>query len=64
MSPARGFFVIKLVYFVTVQPNPKLELQFVAEIDIGVNNLTALSSNQPGFSPLLASGRPLKAINP
>ena len=36
---------------------------FVASIDLGLNNLVALTSNQPGFIPLLINGRPLKSIN-
>ena len=36
---------------------------FVASIDLGLNNLAALTSNQPGFIPLLINGRPLKSIN-
>src|SRR4028119_1892926 len=35
----------------------------VASIDLGLNNLVALTSNQPDFSPLLINGRPLKSIN-
>lgn len=35
----------------------------VASIDLGLNNLVALTSNQPGFIPLLINGRPLKSIN-
>ncbi len=35
----------------------------VAAIDIGVNNLAAVTSNQPGTTPLLVQGRPVKAIN-
>jgi putative transposase len=35
----------------------------VASIDLGLNNLVALTSNQPGFTPLLINGRPLKSIN-
>jgi IS605 OrfB family transposase len=34
-----------------------------ASIDLGLNNLVALTSNQPGFIPLLINGRPLKSIN-
>jgi putative transposase len=34
-----------------------------ASIDLGLNNLVALTSNQPGFTPLLINGRPLKSIN-
>ena len=36
---------------------------FVASIDLGLDNLVALTSNQPGFIPLLVNGRPLKSIN-
>ncbi len=36
---------------------------FVASIDLGLDNLAALTSNQPGFIPLLINGRPLKSIN-
>jgi putative transposase len=36
---------------------------FVASIDLGLNNLVALTSNQPGLIPLLINGRPLKSIN-
>ena len=35
----------------------------VASIDLGLDNLVALTSNQPGFIPLLVNGRPLKSIN-
>jgi putative transposase len=44
----------------TVEPNPK---EAIASIDLGLNNLVALTSNQPGFVPLLINGRPLKSIN-
>ncbi|MEG4862196.1 MULTISPECIES: RNA-guided endonuclease InsQ/TnpB family protein [unclassified Microcoleus] len=37
--------------------------KFIASIDLGLNNLVALTSNQPGFIPLLINGRPLKSIN-
>ena len=35
----------------------------IAAMDIGLNNLAVLTSNQPGLAPFLVSGRPLKAIN-
>jgi putative transposase len=44
----------------TVEPSPK---EAIASIDLGLNNLVALTSNQPGFVPLLINGRPLKSIN-
>src|SRR5260370_4128352 len=37
--------------------------QWVAGLDLGVNNLAAVTSNQPGFVPLLVNGRALKALN-
>src|SRR5919202_53282 len=36
---------------------------FVASIDLGLDNLMALTLNQPGFTPMLVNGRPLKSIN-
>ncbi|GHO96075.1 hypothetical protein KSF_061230 [Reticulibacter mediterranei] len=36
---------------------------YYAGIDIGMNNLVALTSNQPGFVPVLVNGRPMKSIN-
>jgi len=41
----------------------KFNKKFVAGIDIGVNNLSAVTSNLKGFNPLLINGRPLKNIN-
>nr|WP_287526449.1 transposase [Okeania sp. SIO2C2] len=35
----------------------------VAGIDLGLTNLMAITSNQPGVKPLLVNGRPLKSIN-
>jgi putative transposase len=35
----------------------------VAGIDVGLNNLAAVTSNRVDFKPLLVNGRPLKAIN-
>jgi len=32
-------------------------------VDLGVNNLATIAANQPGFTPLLVNGRPLKALN-
>jgi putative transposase len=35
----------------------------VASVDIGLNNLAAVTFNQPGLVPFLVNGRPVKAIN-
>ncbi len=36
---------------------------WLAGVDLGLNTLAAIASNQPGFTPLLVNGRPLKALN-
>lgn len=60
--PRNGFYVIEVVH--TVEPvQADLDKSLVASIDLGVDNLAALTSNKPGFTPLLVNGRPLKSIN-
>lgn len=41
----------------------KTETKNIIGIDLGVNNLMALTSNVKGFDPLVINGRPLKSIN-
>jgi len=60
--PHIGQYVIEVVYEYSEHhtvTNPEL----VAAIDIGVDNLAALTSNQKGFVPVLVNGRPLKSLN-
>jgi len=58
--PKASCYVLEIVY-------EKTELtindQQIAGIDLGVNNLMAVTTNQIGSSPILIKGRPLKAIN-
>src|SRR4028118_1227428 len=59
--PKCDSYVIEVIYD---EPESTVsEDKFVASIDLGLNNLVALTSNQPGFTPLLINGRPLKSIN-
>ncbi|MEG4577773.1 RNA-guided endonuclease TnpB family protein [Microcoleus sp. N3A4] len=61
LVPKCDCYVIEVIYDKpesTVSNN-----NFVASIDLGLDNLAALTSNQPGFVPLLVNGRPLKSIN-
>jgi putative transposase len=54
-------YVIEVIYEKTEQflaPNEK-----IAAIDLGIDNLMAVTSNQPDFIPLLINGRPLKSLN-
>ncbi|MEC4892798.1 MAG: transposase [Oscillatoria sp. PMC 1051.18] len=59
--PKCDCYVIEVIYEETEQflkPNNK-----IGAIDLGVDNLMAVTSNQPGFVPLLINGRPLKSLN-
>jgi putative transposase len=60
--PRKTHYVVEVVYSTATQPN-ELDPDSVAAMDIGLNNLATVTSNQPGFVPLLVNGRPLKAIN-
>ena len=40
-----------------------MQLANYAGIDIGMETLAALTSNQPGFVPVLVNGRPMKSTN-
>jgi putative transposase len=65
LVPKCDSYVIEVIYNACTQPESTVENQkeLVASIDLGLNNLVALTSNQPGFIPLLINGRPLKSIN-
>jgi putative transposase len=60
--PQANCYVIEIIYEHTIKPE-KLDKKSIAGIDIGLNNLMAVSSNQAGFRPFLINGRPLKSIN-
>jgi putative transposase len=58
----KGYYVVEIIYErepVPAAVNPEL----CAGIDIGLNNLAALTSNKVGFVPRIVNGRPLKSIN-
>ncbi|MEL6524136.1 MAG: transposase [Chloroflexota bacterium] len=63
LSPRVGGYQIEIVYAVTPKTNDKLNPEQVAAIDLGINNLMAITSNNAGFQPILVNGRPLKSIN-
>lgn len=60
--PRTGEYVIEIVYQ-QKEPKTVTNKSAVAAIDIGVNNLCALTSNKSGFIPVLINGRPLKSLN-
>jgi putative transposase len=60
--PRIGFYVVEVIYACEPVPaavNPALH----AGVDIGLNNLAVLTSDQPGFVPRVVNGRPVKSIN-
>ncbi|PMB15793.1 transposase [Fischerella thermalis CCMEE 5319] len=59
--PSSNCYVLEIVY--EIPESEPIEPKWVAGIDLGVDNLVALTSNQPGFRPLLVNGRPLKSRN-
>ena len=61
LVPKCDSYVIEVIY--DEQESTASDDNFVASIDLGLNNLVALTSNQAGFTPLLINGRPLKSIN-
>jgi putative transposase len=60
--PRKGFYVVEAVYEQEVEQAP-VNSAYYAGIDIGINNLVALTSNKPGFQSVVVNGRPVKSIN-
>jgi putative transposase len=62
LVPRKGFYVVEVVY---EQEREQTEINpaYYAGIDIGMNNLVALTSNKPGFQPVVVNGRPVKSVN-
>jgi IS605 OrfB family transposase len=61
LVPKCDSYVIEVIY--DEPESTTKDNNFVASIDLGLDNLVALTSNQPGFIPLLINGRPLKSLN-
>jgi putative transposase len=60
--PHTGNYIVEVVY--KREPAPAaVDPSLCAGIDIGLNNLAALTSNKAGFVPRIVNGRPVKAIN-
>ncbi len=60
--PKYQHFVIEVVYKKEVS-NYELTHDNVLGIDLGLNHLATLVSNQPDVHPMLINGKPLKSIN-
>jgi IS605 OrfB family transposase len=60
--PRKGFYVVEVVYEQEVK-QAEVNPAYYAGIDIGMNNLVALTSNKPNFKSILVNGRPVKSVN-
>ena len=59
--PRLDYYMVEVIYEQPIQQLVSGEA--VAGVDIGLNNLAAVTSNQKGFKPFLINGRPVKALN-
>lgn len=60
--PKIDHYVLEIVYEVKDQELSQ-NTERIAAIDLGIDNLMAITSNVPGFKPVLVNGRPLKSMN-
>ncbi len=60
--PCGGYYVVEVVYTQETQ-QADVDTTLVASLDLGINNLVALTSNKVGFVPRLVNGRPIKSVN-
>ncbi len=60
--PRNGYYMIEVVYEKAVKQVP-MNSTYYAGIDIGMNNLVALTSNKPAFQSVVVNGRPIKSVN-
>jgi putative transposase len=61
--PHATHYTLEVVYEQSPEPVPSLNPDWYAGMDLGLDNLAAVTSNKPGFQPFLVNGRPLKSIN-
>ena len=61
--PKADHYVVEVVYQKEVHHVEGLHPAWIAGVEVGLNNLAALSSNKPGFVPVLVNGKPIKSIN-
>jgi len=60
--PRNGYYVAEIVYAHDIVPE-SVDPARIAGIDLGIDNLITLTSNQPEVTPLAVNGRVIKSIN-
>jgi len=61
--PKTYHYSIEVVYEVKAVTGSSSDVEWIAGIDISLNNLATITSNLKGFGPLIINGKPLKSIN-
>ena len=61
--PHKTHYTVEVVYEKAVCNAENLNPAFFAGGDIGLDNLVTITSNKPGFTPVVVNGRPIKSIN-
>ena len=62
LIPRKGYYVVEVIYEQAVKQAP-VNPAYYAGIDLGIGNLATLTSNKPGFVPVVVNGRPVKSTN-
>src|SRR5712691_2219642 len=60
--PRGSCYVVEVIYR-KAEKVANVDHDLIAAIDLVVNQLAAITSNKPGFQPVLINGRPLKHVN-
>jgi putative transposase len=60
--PHATHYTVEVIYERDMTP-ADVDPNLIAGVDLGVDNLAAIASNQPDFVPVLINGRPLKCLN-
>jgi len=61
--PKGSHYVIEVIYSVEPEYCDDIDKDKILSIDLGVDNIAILTSNQPEFRPVLVNGRVIKSIN-
>lgn len=61
--PQASCYVFEILYEKEIFKHEDMNYAQHIAIDLGINNLCAVSSDKPGLAPFLINGRPLKSIN-
>jgi putative transposase len=60
--PRREYYVVEVVYEREPEEH-NLDENLVAGVDLGIDNLITLTSNQQGYQPIVVNGRGLQSVN-